>query len=103
MNNKSRKHFYYSAIFWMALFTIVSFCTVRSVKASDVLQLPDNLKIIEREAFANISASEIIFPEGIERIEPQAFDGCDMIQAFNQSSVLIQANETTTEFYSPDN
>ena len=27
----------------------------------------------------------------------------DMIQAFNQSSVLIQANETTTEFYSPDN
>lgn len=27
----------------------------------------------------------------------------DMIQAFNQSSILIQANETTTEFYSPDN
>ena len=27
----------------------------------------------------------------------------DMIQAFNQSSVLIQANETTTEFYSPEN
>lgn len=24
----------------------------------------------------------------------------DLIQAFNQSSVLIQANETTTEFYS---
>ena len=27
----------------------------------------------------------------------------DMIQAFNQSSVLIQANETTTEFYSIGN
>ena len=26
----------------------------------------------------------------------------DMIRAFNQSSVLIQANETTTEFYSTD-
>ena len=24
----------------------------------------------------------------------------DLIQAFNQSSILIQANETTTEFYS---
>ncbi len=27
----------------------------------------------------------------------------DMIQAFNQSSILIQANETTTEFYSMGN
>ena len=26
--------------------------------------------------------------------------GDDMVRAFNQSSVLIQANETTTEFYS---
>ena len=26
----------------------------------------------------------------------------DMISAFNQSSILIQANETTTEFYSTD-
>ena len=27
----------------------------------------------------------------------------DLIQAFNQSSILIQANETRTEFYSRDN
>ena len=47
------------------------------VREANVLILPESTKIIEKEAFANLSnADEIIIPAGVTQIDPHAFDGC---------------------------
>ncbi|MBQ6326532.1 MAG: leucine-rich repeat protein [Clostridia bacterium] len=43
------------------------------------LNLPANLRLIEQEAFAGVSAQRIVVPEGCETIGTRAFAGCDRL------------------------
>lgn len=48
-------------------------CVSAAEEDSDRLVLPENLKRIESSAFANIQATTVVFPDGIEYIAPDAF------------------------------
>ena len=50
-------------------------CASAAEEDSDRLVLPENLKRIESETFANVRATTVVFPDGIEYIAPDAFSG----------------------------
>ena len=49
-----------------------------------VIQIPDSVKNINREAFANCTLLEnVIFPDGLENIGSYCFDGCTSLKKVN--------------------
>jgi uncharacterized protein YjbI with pentapeptide repeats len=44
-----------------------------SSTSSDVLTIPDDVKIIDEQAFEDVCVKEVILPEGLESIEDEAF------------------------------
>lgn len=44
-----------------------------SSTSSDVLTIPDDVKIIDQQAFEDVCVKEVILPEGLESIEDEAF------------------------------
>ena len=49
--------------------------------ADDCLKLPDQLRVIEVEAFTGVSAEVIIIPATVETIKSGAFSGCSNLKA----------------------
>ena len=73
------------------------------------LKLPDQLKVIEEEAFTGMSAEVIIIPASVETIKSGAFVGCADLKAIvfegspeNVANDIVSNPETVTVFVIKD-
>ena len=76
-------------------------CTVLENTALNTLNLPNNIKVIEEEAFAGISAPEVNIPDGLTTICKKAFANSSTLKKIFIPSTVTKMEENI--FYNSPN
>lgn len=68
-------------------------CTYLPVEINSAFALPQSLKAIEAEAFANLPIEAVIIPEGCERLGSRVFAGCENLRRIDIPSSVNRIAE----------